>query len=155
MRRTRKARVVTAKIIEFPGQWWRAPEAAPCEEVFSNAALTLVIGPADDSSPQCSAFMSADETLADLHRLIIQHFGWDDAHNYFFSQGCDRYEDPLLFATQDRVSARCRRIYCAADVPLSRVFSRPEAPLYYTYALPNGRELKIVLDDTVALKLFG
>lgn len=75
--------------------------------------------------------------------------------NYFFSQGCDRYEDPLLFATQDRVSARCRRIYCAADVPLSRVFSRPEAPLYYTYALPNGRELKIVLDDTVALKLFG
>ncbi|MFR1168146.1 MAG: IS1096 element passenger TnpR family protein [Adlercreutzia equolifaciens] len=76
--------------------------------------------------------MSADETLADLHRLIIQHFGWDDAHNYFFSQGCDRYEDPLLFATQDRVSARCRRIYCAADVPLSRVFSRPEAPLYYT-----------------------
>ena len=53
--------------------------------------------------------MSADETLADLHRLIIQHFGWDDAHNYFFSQGCDRYEDPLLFATQDRVSARCRR----------------------------------------------
>nr|WP_232325614.1 plasmid pRiA4b ORF-3 family protein [Adlercreutzia rubneri] len=99
--------------------------------------------------------MSADETLADLHRLIIQHFGWDDAHNYFFSQGCDRYEDPLLFATQDRVSARCRRIYCAADVPLSRVFSRPEEPLYYTYALPNGRELKIVLDDTVALKLFG
>ena len=141
MRRTRKARVVTAKIIEFPGQWWRAPEAAPCEGVFSNAALTLVIGPADDSSPQCSAFMSADETLADLHRLI--------------SQGCDRYEDPLLFATQDRVSARCRRIYCAADVPLSRVFSRPEEPLYYTYALPNGRELKIVLDDTVALKLFG
>ena len=127
MRRTRKARVVTAKIIEFPGQWWRAPEATPCEGVFSNAALTLVIGPADDSSPQCSAF----------------------------SQGCDRYEDPLLFATQDRVSARCRRIYCAADVPLSRVFSRPEAPLYYTYALPNGRELKIVLDDTVALKLFG
>ena len=55
MRRTRKARVVTAKIIEFPGQWWRAPEAAPCEGVFSNAALTLVIGPADDSSPQCSA----------------------------------------------------------------------------------------------------
>ena len=99
--------------------------------------------------------MSADETLADLHRLIIQHFGWDDAHNYFFSQGCDRYEDPLLFATQDRVSARRRRIYCAADVPLSHVFSRPEAPLYYTYALPNGRELKIVLDDTVALKLFG
>ena len=40
-------------------------------------------------------------------------------------------------------------------MPLSRVFSRPEAPLYYTYALPNGRELKIVLDDTVALKLFG
>ena len=99
MRRTRKARVVTAKIIEFPGQWWRAPEATPCEGVFSNAALTLVIEPADDSSPQCSAFMSADETLADLHRLIIQHFGWDDAHNYFFSQGCDRYEDPLLFAT--------------------------------------------------------
>lgn len=125
MRRTRKARVVTAKIIEFPGQWWRAPKR-PCEGVFSNAALTLVIGPADDSSPQCSAFMSADETLADLHRLIIQHFGWDDAHNYFFSQGCDRYEDPLLFATQDRVSARCRRIYCAADVPLSRVFNRPE-----------------------------
>ena len=155
MRRTRKARVVTAKIIEFPGQWWRAPEATPCEGVFSNAALTLVIGPADDSSPQCSAFMSADETLADLHRLIIQHFGWDDAHNYFFSQGCDRYEDPLLFATQDRVSARCRRIYCAADVPLSRVFNRPEAPLDYTDALPNGRELKIVLDDTVALKLFG
>ena len=84
-----------------------------------------LFGPADDSSPQCSAFMSADETLADLHRLIIQHFGWDDAHNYFFSQGCDRYEDPLLFATQDRVSARCRRIYCAADVPLSRVFNRP------------------------------
>lgn len=156
MRRTRKARVVTAKIIEFPGQWRRTAEAAPCEGVFSNAALTLVIGPADNgSSPQCSASMSAEETLADLHRLIIQRFGWDDAHNYFFSQGCDRYEDPLLFATQDRVSAHCRRIYCAADVPLSRVFNCSGAPLYYTYALPNGRELKIVLDDTVALKLFG
>lgn len=45
--------------------------------------------------PAVRAFMSADETLADLHRLIIQHFGWDDAHNYFFSQGCDRYEDPV------------------------------------------------------------
>lgn len=147
---------MTAKIIEFPGQWRGATEAAPGEGGLPRVVLKLVIGTTSrDSSPLDIVSVRAEDTLADLHQFIIQHFGWDDSHNYYFSQGSYRFEDPLLFAAQDRLSARCRRIYCAADVPLGLVFGRSGAPLYYMYNLTSGRELKITLDEAFSLELFG
>lgn len=149
-----------AKIIEFPGQWRRIPEAIRRDGALPPTVLRLAIEPIDGSphrpiSATISATIRGDSSLADLHRAITGLLGWDDSHNYFFSQGNCRYEDPLLFASHDPVSARCRRIYCAGDVPLELALEPSAAPLYYMYNLTCGYELKITLADAAAIKRFG
>ncbi|MEC4295397.1 IS1096 element passenger TnpR family protein [Adlercreutzia shanghongiae] len=147
---------MTAKIIKFPGQRPCAAEAASGELAFGGATFDVVIGLVDgDPSHLRNASVRADDSLADLHGVIMRLFGWDDAHNYYFSQGSCRYEDPLLFSTQDCLAARCRRIYCAADVPVGRVLARSAPPLFYMYNLTNGRELTISLDSAQAMEQFG
>lgn len=99
-----------------------------------------------------SASVRADDSLADLHHVITQLFGWNDAHNYFFSQGTCRYEDPVLFGSQDRLAARCRKIYSADDVPVSSVLAQADRPLFYVYNLVNCWELKVYLEEGAALE---
>lgn len=145
-----------AKIIEFPGQWRCIPEATQRDGALMPPVLHLAIEPiADGPRRPISASARSDDSLADLHRAIIGLLGWDDSHNYFFSQGSCRYEDPLLFASHDPVSARCRRIYCAGDVSLGLALGQSAAPLYYVYNLTRGYELKITLADAAAIKQFG
>ena len=99
-----------------------------------------------------SASVCSDDSLADLHQVITELFGWSDAHNYFFSQGTCRYEDPLLYSSQDRLAARCRKIYSADDVPVSSVLAQADRPLFYVYNLVNCWELKIYLEDCAAVE---
>lgn len=156
MRRQGKVRAVTAKIIKFPGQRQRASEPAPSELAFGRTVLDVVISLVDgDPSHSRNASVRADDSLADLHGIIARLYGWDDAHNYYFSHGSCRYEDPLLFSTQDCLSARCRHIYCAADVPVGRLLAHSATPLYYMYNLTSGRELKISLDSAQVMEQFG
>lgn len=147
---------MTVKIIEFPGQRRGSPKIATCEDAFMHSVLDLAVELADGSSPHLlSVSIQADQSLAELHRAITQLLGWDESHNYFFSQGCYRYEDPLLFGAQDQLLARCRRVYCAADVPAGLAFGQSSAPLYYLHNLTSSRELKITLSNAVAMKQFG
>lgn len=101
------------------------------------------------------ARVPSDASLAEVHRAIAELFGWDEAHNYFFSHGSNRYEDPAMFAGIDPISARCRKIYSAADVPADNVLGEGQAPLFYTYNLGNCWEMRITLHDDVSLEQFG
>lgn len=101
------------------------------------------------------AHVRHDASLAEVHRTIAELFGWDGAHNYFFSHGSNRYEDPAMFADIDPVSARCRKIYSAADVPAGNVLGKDQAPLFYAYDLGNCWEMRISLCEEVPLKQFG
>lgn len=96
-----------------------------------------------------------DASLAEVHRTIAELFGWDEAHNYFFSHGSNRYEDPAMFAAIDPVSARCRKIYSADDVPAGNVLGEGQAPLFYAYDLGNCWEMRISLCEGVSLEQFG
>lgn len=145
---------MVAKIIQFPGNGrGRDQEAARSVE---GLRLDLAIEPID-ADPRLSQTVSvqASDSLADLHCLIARQFHWDDSHNYFFSHGSCRYEDPALFRSQDRLSARCRKIYSAAEAPLGAVLAADAPPLFYVYNLASSWELRISLVDAVPLEQFG
>lgn len=97
----------------------------------------------------------SDASLVELHRHIAYLYGWDASHNFYFSHGSCRYEDPELFATQDSLSARCRKIYSAANVPIAHVLSESDVPLFYVCNLANWWELRISLIQNEALEQFG
>lgn len=147
---------MTAKIIPFPLERVRRGEANLREGHVAHAPLDVEIGPvgADSAFTRC-ATVHADDTLADLHELIIGLFGWDNTHNYFFSHGTYRYEDPILFGSQDRIAARCRKVYSATEVCLGTVLERTDAPLFYAYNLTAGWELRITVREDAAIKQFG
>lgn len=102
-----------------------------------------------------NARVYSDDSLADLHQVIAGLFGWDGSHNYFFSHGSNRYEDPELFRINDSTAARCRKIYRACDVPVGNVLIDRDAPLFYIYNLGNCWELRISLCNEASLKQFG
>ena len=147
---------MTAKIIPFPLERVRRREATPCEDRLAHTPLDLEIGPVGaDSAFARHATVHADDSLADLHELIAQLFGWDGSHNYFFSHGTCRYEDPILFGSQDRLAARCRKVYSAADTCVGTVLERTDAPLFYAYNLTAGWELRINVREDAAIEQFG
>lgn len=118
--------------------------------------LELVIELADTQPATVRhACVHRDDSLAEVHRTIAELFGWDGAHNYFFSHGSNRYEDPAMFAGIDPVSARCRKIYSAADVPAGNVLGKGQAPLFYAYDLGSCWEMRISLCEEVPLEQFG
>lgn len=145
---------MVAKIIQFPGSERGRDQgtARPVEGLRFDLAVELI-----NADPRLSQTISAhaNDSLADLHCLIARQFHWDESHNYFFSHGSCRYEDPVLFRSQDRLSARCRKIYSAAEVPLSAVLAPDTAPLFYVYNLASSWELRISLVDAVPLEQFG
>ncbi len=145
---------MAAKIIPFPGNARASMRGAQRanERERLDIAIELV-----DTAPTLPyrASLSANDTLADLHRLITGLFRWDGDHNYFFSHGSCRYEDPVLFRSQDRIAARCRKIYCAADVPVGAVLGAGSPPLFYMYNLTCGWELRISRADDITLEQFG
>lgn len=145
---------MAAKIIQFPGNACTTRPGSACASEETPLDLSIECVDADVPLVQ-TATVGAGDSLADLHRLITELFRWDDAHNYFFSHGSCRYEDPVLFRSQDRVSARCRRIYSAADVPVGAVLNPEAPPLFYVYNLAGGWELRISLADDVSLTQFG
>ncbi|MCI9261229.1 IS1096 element passenger TnpR family protein [uncultured Adlercreutzia sp.] len=138
---------MAAKIIKFPTDPSRGTNGTPRDEEDARSYLNVIIELVDtEPSLLRNASVRPDDSLADLHRVITELFGWNDAHNYFFSQGSCRYEDPSLFISQDRLSARCRKIYCADEVPVGRVLEQADKPLFYAYNLVNPWELRIHLD---------
>lgn len=139
---------MAAKIIKFPTDPRRGTNGTPHDEEDARSYLNVIVELVDtEPSLFRNASVRADDSLADLHRVITKLFGWNDAHNYFFSQGCCRYEDPALYLSQDQLSARSRKIYRADDVPVGSVLGRTDTPLFYAYNLVNSWELKIHLDD--------
>lgn len=147
---------MTAKIIQFPLDRVGKREASLPAETVARRLVEIEIGPAArPGAPTRRTSVFSDDTLADLHEAITGLFGWDEAHNYFFSQGCSRYEDPILFASQDRVTARCRKIYSAAETPVGAVMLLEGAPLFYVYNLTAGCELRIALLEDVAAESVG
>lgn len=145
---------MAAKIIQFPGTAPAPASAAPRRDEGAPFELAIEIVDTDPARLH-RASVGAGGTLADLHRAITRLFRWDETHNYFFSHGSCRYEDPALFRAQDRLTARCRKIYSAADVPVSAVLRPDGPPLFYVYNLANCWELRISLADDVPLKQFG
>lgn len=138
---------MTAKIIKFPSDFASEATEPFAGEGDGHSSLDIVIELANtEPSLFRNARVSADDSLADLHRVITGLFGWSGGHNYFFSQGSCRYEDPLLYGGQDQLCARYRKIYSAADVPVGSVLTGPDQPLFYVYNLVNCWELKIHLD---------
>lgn len=146
---------MAAKIIRFPVDP-RTKAQGTGRATEGGASLDLVIELADtDPALFRCATVRADDSLADLHALIADLFGWDGAHNYFFSHGSNRYEDPALFRSRDPLISRCLKLYSAADVPLGNVLDGTEAPLFYAYNLGNCWELRISVRKDVALEQFG
>lgn len=146
---------MAAKIIKFPVDP-RTGAHGTARTVEGGAPLDLVIELIDTEPAHVRrACVHPGDSLADLHRAIAELFGWDGTHNYFFSHGSNRYEDPELFRANDRLSARCRKIYPAAEVPVGNVLADRQAPLFYTYNLGNCWELRISLCDEVPLEQFG
>ena len=148
---------MTAKIIPFPLERVGRRETDLREERGSDhAPLDLEISPVGaDGACARRATVHADDSLADLHELIAELFGWDGSHNYFFSHGSCRYEDPILFGSQDCLAARCRKVYNAADTCLGAVLERADAPLFYAYNLTADWELRIAVCEDAAIKQFG
>ena len=98
---------MAAKIIRFPVDP-RTKAQGTGRATEGGASLDLVIELADtDPALFRCATVRADDSLADLHALIADLFGWDGAHNYFFSHGSNRYEDPALFRSRDPLISRC------------------------------------------------
>ena len=144
---------MTAKIIKFPTDPTSGANGAPCDEEDARSNLNVVIELVDtEPSLFRNACVCADDSLADLHQVITGLFGWSDAHNYFFSQGSCRYEDPILYVGQDRLAARYRKIYSAAEVPVGSVLGNADTPLFYVYNLVNCWELRIHLEERASLE---
>lgn len=147
---------MTAKIIQFPGDCC-VGSALPAPEIRAGQeSLVVSLHPLGFRSNQPrTVSLAFGSTLADLHRAIVRNFRWEDAHNYFFSQGNCRFEDPLLFAGQDCIAARMRRVQSAADISAESVLTPGAPPLYYMYNLALGRELAINLAEEAMLKAHG
>lgn len=146
---------MAAKIIKFPIDPRIKAQGAPRtteKSVPLDLAIELI-----DTEPALlrNARVHSDDSLADLHQVIAGLFGWDGTHNYFFSHGSNRYEDPELFRINDSVSARCRKIYRACDVPVGTILTDRNAPLFYIYNLGNCWELRISLCNEMSLEQFG
>ncbi|MEB1814576.1 IS1096 element passenger TnpR family protein [Adlercreutzia mucosicola] len=146
---------MAAKIIPFPADARPAAQGAP-RITDGGAAWSLIVELVHrEHTPARSATVQPDASLADLHRILARLFSWDASHNYFFSYGSCRFEDPELFAGHDRLSAQCRKIYSAADVPVSAVLTHKTDALFYVYDLVNTWELRISRDHAVPLEQFG
>jgi hypothetical protein len=134
---------MTAKIIKFPS-CGTSKEAYTFDDYPLQSSLSICIEPIlSNTSPERTVILPSDGTLADLHELIALEYGWDDEHNYFFSQGSYRYEDPELFYVLDRITTRCQLIYSADRVPAGVVLFQTDMPLYYVYNLTNNWEVRI------------
>lgn len=146
---------MAAKIIKFPvDARTRVPGEPRTTE--GGTALDLLIEPIDvDACALLNVRIRHDASLAELHRIITGLFGWDDSHNYFFSYGSRRFEDPELFRGHDRVSARCRKIYSAADAPIGSVLGEGTDALFYVCGLVRGWELRISRQACDSVAQFG
>lgn len=146
---------MAAKIIPFPTDSRVAAQGTP-RATDGDAALDLVIELVDAEPPLThTVSVHAATSLADVHLLITRLFGWDNAHNYFFSYGSCRFEDPELFRSHDRLSARCRKIYSAADIPLGDVLGNGADSLFYVYDLVNCWEVRISRAVPAQWRQFG
>lgn len=146
---------MTAKIIPFPLDGCPALPSVSRQD-DGGAPINLIIELVGTNlTPLRGVSVRADDSLADLHAAIIRHLRWDGTHNYFFTHGSCRYEDPELFRAQDALTARCRKIYSAAEVPVGAVLGASSTPLFYVYNLACGREMRISASDEVPLKQFG
>lgn len=146
---------MAAKIIPFPIDAPEAAQGTP-RATDGDAALDVVIELVSTDTPRThTATVRAAASLADVHRLIARLFGWDATHNYFFSYGSCRFEDPELFRSHDRVSARCRKIYSAADIPVGDVLKNDTDALFYVYDLVNCWEVRISRAACAQRKQFG
>lgn len=147
---------MAAKIIPFPGSAAPARRQRLADTAGPHSTLDICIQfTGAPTALKRNASVHADDTLADLHRLITHLLGWDETHNYFFSHGSCRYEDPELFRTQDMLGARCRKIYSAADVTLGHLLATSDAPLHYVCNLVNCWELTISVAQPAAWEQFG
>lgn len=148
---------MTAKIIPFPaGCHTIAQETA--QSLKDDAAIVLVVELVDPDPAHAQTHaltMQPDASLADLHREIARRFDWDTTHNYFFSYGSCRFEDPELFRGHDRLSARCRKIYSASEAPLGRVLGARDDTLFYVCDLTRGWEVRISRETCSPLAQFG
>lgn len=146
---------MAAKIIEFPIDARTRAQGKP-RTTEGETTLDLLIEPIDGvMHTLLNVRVRRDASLAELHRIITKLFGWDDTHNYFFSYGCRRFEDPELFRSHDRLSARCRKIYSAADAPVGSVLGDGTDTLFYVCNLTRGWELRISRQTCDPVAQFG
>ncbi|MEC4176771.1 hypothetical protein VIN30_09970 [Adlercreutzia sp. R7] len=148
---------MAAKIIPFPADCRAAAQGtARSSEGDANIALVVELVDPDPSRARTHAIaVQPDASLADLHREITRHFDWDATHNYFFSYGSCRFEDPELFRGHDHLSARCRKIYSAAEASIGRVLGARDDTLFYVYDLVHGWEVRISRKACSSLAQFG
>lgn len=86
--------------------------------------------------------VSADLTLAQLHKVLQTTMGWDDAHMHEFRAGQRRFGRPEPADPFTRMP----RVESERMVPLSAVLQRAGAKMIYTYDLGDNWEHGVVLE---------
>ena len=80
----------------------------------------------------------ADDSLGDLHAVIIAAMGWDDSHLHMFSDGSTRYSTPDMDLDDEDEDED--------DFALADVLAEPGDRLRYTYDFGDGWDHDIKLE---------